>query len=372
MYHRSSKNLTPMTMDKLQPSDDLPQAACGKCFSGLKSAIELKRLCLESDSKLKNICKMHRLETDRNPSTIEQVPVIHYKIIYEDVLEASVQEYENTDSILREELPQELSESPRMETEHIIEEREDVSGDPVMCCGCGESFPRKDNLLAHSKLIHKPQQTISEERAFECEICYKRYTSTRGLKLHQKNIYQMKHFQCSVCGKRFSNKVVLLDHERIHTKEKPFCCSYCGRSFGSKSNLQSHRRLHFEKSDNTKHVCNFCGKDFSRKGYLKHHYSVAHNDDTPFSCSLCPGKFKAKANLKLHLRTHTQERPYSCDLCAKRFMYPTDKKRHMIQHTGQKPFKCPECAKAFMRKGQLQKHQAIHVVMDVVDDSFRT
>lgn len=234
------------------------------------------------------------------------------------------------------------------------------NGRPFRCCGCERTFSTKLELLQHSKESHASQKTSNRERPFECTICYKRYTSARGFKIHRKNAYQLKQHQCSSCGKRFLNRTLLENHERTHTSLKPFSCTHCSKTFRSKSNLLSHLKLHSEIPEHTKHVCKLCNKGFSRKSYLKHHNSLLHSEETPFECTFCPNRFKAKANLRLHLRTHTQERPYSCEMCDKSFMYPTDRKRHMLQHTGQKPFKCKECDKGFTRKTLLNKHQISH------------
>lgn len=231
---------------------------------------------------------------------------------------------------------------------------------PFRCCGCECSFGSKPELLQHSKESHASQKTSNRERPFECAICYRRYTSARGFKIHRRNAYQLKQHQCSSCGKRFLHRALLENHERTHTSLKPFQCPSCPKTFRSKSNLLSHQKLHSEIPEHTKHVCKLCNKGFSRKSYLKHHNTLLHSQETPYQCTFCPNQFKAKANLRLHLRTHTQERPYSCELCDKSFMYPTDRKRHMLQHTGQKPFKCKECDKGFTRKTLLRKHQTVH------------
>lgn len=229
--------------------------------------------------------------------------------------------------------------------------------EPFPCCGCEQAFQTKTELSEHSKAVHKPHRTWNSERPFECSVCYRRYTTHRGFKVHRKNVYQRKNHQCPSCGKRFINQRVLENHERTHTTLKPFPCNFCPKTFRSTSNLLSHVKLHSAIPEHTKHMCTICDKGFSRKSYLKYHNNLVHSEEMPFVCSLCPSKFKAKANLRLHLRTHTQERPYSCDICDKTFMYPTDKKRHVLQHSGLKPFKCQDCDKAFTRKTLLQKHR---------------
>ncbi|XP_058818996.1 zinc finger protein OZF-like [Topomyia yanbarensis] len=347
----------------------LPEFVCSLCFGNLRSALDVKYKCLESDQKLRNLLEKN-LGTTEKENTFS--PIISYKIIYGDVSESLLPEIETADHlvVLNDDINEQLIKIPN-DPIKLIEQTEDYDCTTLSCCGCATVFESKDHLLKHSKDVHEQHRTINEERPFECEICYKRYTSKRGLNLHKGNPYQSKQYQCSVCGKRFSNLMVLANHERSHLKLKPFECVVCSKRFGTQSNLLAHLKLHSVVPEHTKHVCNYCGKGFSRKSYLKHHYSLLHSEDTPFACTFCSSKFKAKANLRLHLRTHTQERPYSCELCDRAFMYPTDRKRHMIQHTGQKPFKCADCDKAFTRKGLLQKHRVCHEDASTSNDEAR-
>ncbi|XP_058447198.1 zinc finger protein 84-like [Malaya genurostris] len=343
---------------KVTKNDGLPDVLCTECYGGLDSALQLKQKCLFSDQKLRNLINYDSIEVTE--TKVHIAPIISYKIIYEDVSDSVPPEVETTDDLAMpsKDLNEQLVMIPN--TLNNLEEVDNFDGTVLKCCGCSSAFESKDHLLEHSKEMHEQQRTTNEERPFECEICFKRYMSKRGLNLHKRNPYLLKQYQCSVCGKRFSNFIVLANHERSHSKLKPFSCNVCSKSFGSQSNLLAHLKLHSVVPEHTKHVCSLCGKGFSRKSYLKYHYSLLHSEKTPFSCTLCSSKFKAKANLRLHLRTHTQERPYSCELCDRTFMYPTDRKRHMIQHTGEKPFKCTDCDKGFTRKGLLKRHRACH------------
>ncbi|XP_055540432.1 zinc finger protein OZF-like [Wyeomyia smithii] len=339
--------------------DGLPEYACEKCCWNLKAAFKLKQQCIASDRKLRNCLKQEKETIDTLETETDAVPMISFKVIYDEILEPEPIEY--VDTVHQRPTEKETAwEKPVKSPEIKSAKLDNFTCTTVRCCGCETIFESNDELVTHSKKFHESQRTSNEERPFECTVCYKRYISEKGLKLHKKGIYHIKQFQCVICGKRFNNTINLTNHERSHSKLKPFECTHCPKSFGSRSNLLAHLKLHSMVPEHTKHVCNLCGKGFSRKSYLKHHFSLLHSEETPFACTFCSSKFKAKANLRLHLRTHTQERPYSCELCDRTFMYPTDRKRHMIQHTGQKPFKCNDCDKAFTRKALLRKHRGCH------------
>jgi len=97
-----------------------------------------------------------------------------------------------------------------------------------------------------------------------------------------------KPHQCKECEKCFSTTSGLKSHERTHTKEQPFTCEHCGKQF------------------------KFCGA-------LRHHVNSLHEGRKDFLCHICGKCFAEKVARDNHIRVHTGERPFRCEICGKDF-----------------------------------------------------
>ncbi|CAG0889216.1 unnamed protein product [Cyprideis torosa] len=86
-------------------------------------------------------------------------------------------------------------------------------------CSVRKTIVWKHHLLRHG-LVH------AEEKSIRCDVCGKRFASTRDLRKHGLTFTHTaeKRFICSVCGKRFAHKITPHSHEHwreTHLLGKP-------------------------------------------------------------------------------------------------------------------------------------------------------
>lgn len=230
------------------------------------------------------------------------------------------------------------------------------------CCGCRLEFNSSKELQDHALTVHKASANQKDEadddkKPFECEICFKRFTSKLNLAQHQKNATQDRKYSCDICGRTFHRAHDKANHETTHSSDFPYECQLCSRRFKNKLYLKNHYKLH-ATSDSREFVCHECGKCFRTKDLLKTH-SVTHSEQRKYACTICPATFKRLQCLKIHTKVHTQEKAFVCPHCDKRYIQSSDLKRHLLTHNpgeSGKPFQCEYCLRRYPRKDYLKVH----------------
>ncbi|XP_065088220.1 zinc finger protein OZF-like [Ochlerotatus camptorhynchus] len=233
-----------------------------------------------------------------------------------------------------------------------------------LCCalGCSQSFETEKQLLAHSHSVHKANKvestlTYNEGKPIECQVCFKRFKQREGLDRHLRFKYKESSNICTLCGAKFPTLTSLTIHERSHTREKPFECEICSKGFGDKQSLKRHYVKH---TDEKPFMCSICGVSFKRKRAMQSHMIIHEPGQLPFKCEFCEKRFRVKAKLLYHMRTHTGERPYSCRYCEKSFADFSNRIRHEQSHTGEKPYKCSSCPMGFITRRFMLRHEKKH------------
>lgn len=173
----------------------------------------------------------------------------------------------------------------------------------------------------------------TDERAFPCKLCDKKFRRADHLKIHENHHAQIKPHLCQLCQKTFSRAEHLRRHIAcIHNKKTPtFTCSTCNYIAASIKDLNQHKKSHIE----IQFTCRFCDESFPTKPELNEHLKK-HNDERPFLCSECGLRFIRNDYLVIHMRRHTGEKPYKCRFCDRAFPRATDLTVHERYHTNEK------------------------------------
>ncbi|KAK6329004.1 hypothetical protein J4Q44_G00009820 [Coregonus suidteri] len=196
-------------------------------------------------------------------------------------------------------------------------ERQQVDGGLMICSTCGESFAKKQDMLAHQLSHHKAQADDAKHVHMDnsngaghkeeidsiiCGNCGTFCTSYHHLETHQctthgksefatgdertemgnsvkgKELGHMKEnldngdrqYKCDQCGRVYRHAGSLLNHKKSH-KTGVFRCMVCQKRFYNLLALKNHQRTHF---DVKRHTCNECGKAFKIQKQLLNHLRI--------------------------------------------------------------------------------------------------
>lgn len=207
----------------------------------------------------------------------------------------------------------------------------------------------QDDYMDDEMLSLKSEKIIlpKAKRQFKCETCIETFSNHAEYQQHT-NTHDKNRFQCNVCNRWFARKYKLNEHQKTHNGNKAFECLLCQKRYTTQTNLDRHIGVFHKKEQ--PHSCITCKKTFAQLSTLRLHQSV-HVNEREFCCDSCDSKFKTEVQLKLHRKRHmlTERHP-------KRKLSPTNAAPKKAYKPPQKPCICNECGKLFGNIALLRSH----------------
>ena len=147
------------------------------------------------------------------------------------------------------------------------------------CDQCDKTFPRKVDLIVHSR-------PHNGEKPFECDQCDRAFPRKGTLTRHLRTHGGEKPFQCDQCDKSFTVKGNLTRHLKGHTGEKIYHCDPCGEVFSLNSDLTKHLRTHTVFTE--------------EKPFIIH--KGTNKNGNGFVCGECKAVVILRVNLEKHIQ----------------------------------------------------------------------
>ncbi|XP_068622717.1 uncharacterized protein [Battus philenor] len=207
---------------------------------------------------------------------------------------------------------------------------------PCAIGGCYVRLKDEKNMSYHRK--------CHQNGKLQCPECSKICPGVDPLHTHLWKVHavDMELPTCEICGFKTYKKHRLYNiHMKCHGKIKAYTCTICTKSFKNANQFSKHNLVH--KRDSSPAQCQICQKEFSNERRLRAHVNTVHHKLRPFKCCHCDYTAARKAELKLHLRSHTGDKPYSCNQCSYRSADHNAMRRHKKMHSKEGVYKCKYC-----------------------------
>lgn len=395
---------------EIDQNDGLPYQCCSKCKQDLIVAYQLVTRCHQSDTKFREMV-METKAKERFPTENDLMPPLteddikteldidEERIYAEPLSQSNIQE---SKTIVKSEKKDKFSKESKSEEESSedgYEEEADSNdettlGDnedgtehpskkskknPERCCRCRIKLCTMKDIIEHSKEVHLAKRCTDPKKMsakpFECDLCFKRYTTKKALWQHKSLLFVKNKFQCDECEQSFRLERTLLQHKDSHKNvvqpysrrkdQLPRCCA-CFEQFDTDEHLkihadQSHPRESTSVEDLTKpFACDLCHRRYKNIRILREHQAKPYRI-TQYQCATCGRTFREKCALADHERSHREERSFICPVCSKTFAMKDSYRKHVRAHTlAEDRFKCEVCGKGFKARANLKCHLITH------------
>nr|CAD7392061.1 unnamed protein product [Timema cristinae] len=213
-----------------------------------------------------------------------------------------------------------------------------------------------DRCFSSSSVLNSHRTTHTGDLVYRCNICTTAFATFSRLATHKLCHAEFSNtWSLSYHRKSHLKTGHCVEKKRIPDENKAFECNLCKKRFITEHGLYIHIRSRHPSDTQTSYQCDACGKVFSREISLELHKKV-HEGRKEYSCTLCERSFVHKSSLITHLKIHKGIYPHACKYCDKRFRQLGECDDHQRKHTGERPFVCEVCGKAFRTRSMWFEH----------------
>ncbi|KAK7023473.1 hypothetical protein SK128_006830 [Halocaridina rubra] len=147
----------------------------------------------------------------------------------------------------------------------------------------------------------------------------------------------------------------VLEQEKEESKRqsRTYSCSECSKKFKSKAAVRNHVKTH---SHEVSFDCKDCSKVFFNKYRYKAHVKIHEHREKSHTCEVCNKSYYTTYQLKSHMKIHSDSNQFLCTICGKSLSTQKTLDIHALTHSGEKPFQCEHCGAIFRQRSNLYTH----------------